>query len=206
MDFFPKPLTLNEEQKYLNAYKNGDISARNILIEHNLRLVAHVVKKYQTLEKDPDDLLSIGTIGLIKAIQTFNPNKNCRLATYAIKCIENELLMMIRAEKRKINEVSIYDPIGVDKEGNQINLIDVIGQDSPEPIDDICHNEILLNLRKILPQVLTPREYEIISLRYGLDSRAPLTQRELASRLNISRSYISRIEKKALEKLREALE
>lgn len=206
MDSFPKPLTQKEEKYYLNLYKiNGDLNARNILIEHNLRLVAHIIKKYSTAEKDPDDLLSIGTIGLIKAIQSFNPDKNCRLATYAAKCIDNELLMMLRSEKRKANEVSIYDPIGTDKEGNQINLIDVIGQDKPEPIDNICQNESLNSLVINLPSVLTPRELEIITLRYGLGGHRELTQRELASKLGISRSYVSRIEKKALEKLREVM-
>lgn len=205
MESFPKPLSAKEEKHYFNLYKNGDLNARNILIEHNLRLVAHVIKKYSTVEKDPDDLLSIGTIGLIKAIQSFNPDKNCRLATYAAKCIDNELLMMLRSEKRKVTEVSIYDPIGVDKEGNQINLIDVIGQDNPEPLDNICQNESLSALAKQLPSVLTPRELEIITLRYGLSGQKELTQRELALKLGISRSYVSRIEKKALEKLREVM-
>lgn len=202
MESFPKPLTVKEEQFYLNAYKNGDRSARNTLIEHNLRLVAHVIKKYITPERDADDLLSIGTIGLIKAIQTFDASKNCRLATYAAKCIDNELLMMLRSEKRHVAEVSIYDPIGVDKEGNQINLIDVLGEDNPQPIDNICHNEELSTLRKQISKVLTPREYEIIMHRYGLCGCKETTQRELAARLGISRSYVSRIEKKALDKLR----
>lgn len=205
MESFPKPLTVKEEQFYLNAYKNGDLKARNILIEHNLRLVAHIIKKYISTEKDPDDLLSIGTIGLIKAIQSFNPDKNCRLATYAAKCIDNELLMMLRSEKRSISEVSIYDPIGFDKEGNQINLIDVIGQDNPEPIDNICRSESINDLIRQLPKVLSHREYKIIVMRYGLCGHKELTQRELAQKLGISRSYVSRIEKKALEKLKAAI-
>lgn len=202
MEMFQKPLTSEEEQFYLQKYREGDPEARNILIERNLRLVAHMVKKYLTPERELEDLLSIGTIGLIKAIQTFDTGKSCRLATYAAKCIDNELLMMLRSEKRRLREVSIYDPIGTDKEGNEINLIDILGQDSPQIIDTLCLNENIEILRKNLDSVLTDREYTIIVRRYGLDGFQSRTQRELAAELNISRSYVSRIEKKALEKLR----
>ncbi len=202
MESFKRPLTAQEELFYLQAFRDGDNDARNILIEHNLRLVAHVIKKYSTCEKEYDDLLSIGTIGLIKAIQTFDLTKNYRLATYAAKCIDNELLMMLRSEKKSNSDISIYESVGTDKEGNQISLIDVLGSMTEDTLDRMCHDESIQILRRGIRKVLTTREYDIIVRRYGLDSHKPQPQRELAAQLNISRSYVSRIEKKALEKLR----
>lgn len=202
MESFKRPLTAQEELFYLQAYRDGDNYARSILIEHNLRLVAHVIKKYSTCEKEYDDLLSIGTIGLIKAIQTFDLTKNYRLATYAAKCIDNELLMMLRSEKKSNSDISIYESVGTDKEGHQINLIDVLGNTDDDTLDQMCRNESIQILRRGIRKVLTAREYDIIVRRYGLDGHKPQPQRELATQLNISRSYVSRIEKKALEKLR----
>lgn len=198
---FPHPLTPEEEKKYLDAYKNGDEEAKNILIERNLRLVAHVVKKYSNSGKDIDDLISIGTIGLIKAICTFDSSKGTHLATYAARCIENEILMSIRAEKKSRSEVSLQDPIGVDKEGNEISLIDILGTESDEVSDEV---EMRMQIKKLyhkINSVLKNREKLIIELRYGLNNGGSKTQREIAKILGISRSYVSRIEKKALNKL-----
>lgn len=198
---FPHPLTPEEEKKYLDAYKKGDEEAKNILIERNLRLVAHVVKKYSNAGKDIDDLISIGTIGLIKAICTFDSSKGTHLATYAARCIENEILMSIRAEKKTKTEVSLQDPIGVDKEGNEISLIDILGTESDEVSDEV---EMRMQIKKLynkINSVLKSREKLIIELRYGLNNGSSKTQREIAKILGISRSYVSRIEKKALNKL-----
>jgi RNA polymerase sporulation-specific sigma factor len=201
---FQKPLTPEEEKYYLQQYKQGSLEAKNILIERNLRLVAHIVKKYQGAVEELDDLISIGTIGLIKAIHTFDAGKASRLSTYAARCIDNELLMLLRSKKKSSREVSLYEPIGTDKEGNEISLLDVI---ETEPVDVVKNYSLKQDidlLYQLLPKVLSPREQEIITLRYGLYGERELTQREIAKRLNISRSYVSRIEKNALLKLREA--
>lgn len=203
MKTFQKPLTPEEEKYYLQQYKQGSLEAKNILIERNLRLVAHIVKKYQGAVEELDDLISIGTIGLIKAIHTFDAGKASRLSTYAARCIDNELLMLLRSKKKSSREVSLYEPIGTDKEGNEISLLDVI---ETEPVDVVKNYSLKQDidlLYQLLPKVLSPREQEIITLRYGLYGERELTQREIAKRLNISRSYVSRIEKNALLKLRE---
>ncbi|MFR8547845.1 MAG: RNA polymerase sporulation sigma factor SigK [Lachnospiraceae bacterium] len=205
MKTFKKPLSPEEEKYYLARYKEGDIEARNLLIEHNLRLVAHVAKKYQAPEQDTDDLISIGIIGLIKAVMTFDSEKNNRLATYAARCIENELLMMFRSRKKLTREVSMYEKIGVDQEGRELRLMDVL---ESEPVDILGNLELQKNiflLYSCMKDVLSDRELLVICDRYGLYGRQEKTQREIASELGISRSYVSRLEKKALEKLREAL-
>ncbi len=201
---FPKPLSAAEERECLARFASGDIAARNSLIEHNLRLVAHVVKKYYAQESEQDDLISIGTIGLIKGISSFKPEKNTRLATYAAKCIENEILMYFRSRKKAQNEVSLSDTLETDKDGNTLSLLDVVGVDDTM-YADLQDKEDCVRVRALVREVLTPREREIISLRYGLGGHLPRTQREIAAKLGISRSYISRIEKRALEKLEEAL-
>lgn len=202
---FPKPLTAEEERQCLIAFReHGDIVARGKLIEHNLRLVAHIIKKYYSSTKDQDDLISIGTIGLIKAVETFDYHKGTRLATYASRCIENEILMHFRASKKTAQDVSMSDPIDTDKDGNPLTLMDVIAQD--ESLEDEL--DLKLNSEKLyrfIRESLTPRERLIIEQRYGL-AGAELTQRQVAKKLGISRSYVSRIEKKALEKLRTRFE
>lgn len=203
---FPKPLSTKEEADYLRRCKEGDKEARDKLIEHNLRLVAHIVKKYNMIDKETDDLISIGTIGLIKAIDTFDDQKGIRLATYASRCIDNELLMMLRSGKRLAKEVYLYDPIGSDREGNEINLLDIIEEAEIDIVENIVLEDDIKKLYHIIGKVLTDREREIICLRYGLSNRKEVTQREIASKLGISRSYVSRIEKKALKKLRECFE
>jgi len=200
---FPKPLSTTEEKSYLLQYKNGSQEARSILIERNLRLVAHIVKKYSAPDKEIDDLISIGTIGLIKAIDTFDSDKGIRLATYASRCIDNELLMMLRSGKKQSKEVYLYEPIGADKEGNEINLLDIIESVDEDIVDTLETRENIVKLKKFVQKLLTDREKEIIILRYGLEGGEEVTQREIAVRLGISRSYVSRIEKKALKKLRE---
>ncbi|MBQ2000236.1 MAG: RNA polymerase sporulation sigma factor SigK [Clostridia bacterium] len=197
---FPRALTQKEETELLDRYRNGDDEARKLLIEHNLRLVAHVVKKYYDTNFDSDDLISIGTIGLIKAISSFNENKGTKLATYAARCIENEILMYFRAQKKTSLDVFINDPIDTDKEGNALTLLDVIASDF-SMVDDIDTRLKIRKLREFLKTALNDRERKIIILRYGLCGKPPLPQREVAKRLQISRSYVSRIEKKALEKL-----
>lgn len=206
MKAFDKPLSAEEEKEMIERFHNGDIEARNILIERNMRLVAHMVKKYLTAERETDDLISVGTIGLIKAVNSFKPDKSIRFATYAAKCIDNELLMMLRIEKRKSKEVSIYEPIGKDKEGNEINLIDVVGEEKENVVEDYIFAQRVICLYNNIDKVLNEREKEVIVKRYGLDGKDPVTQNELAQRLGISRSYISRIEKKALQKLKKLLE
>lgn len=206
MKAFDKPLSAEEEKEMIERFHNGDIEARNILIERNMRLVAHMVKKYLTAERETDDLISVGTIGLIKAVNSFKPDKSIRFATYAAKCIDNELLMMLRIEKRKSKEVSIYEPIGKDKEGNEINLIDVVGEEKENVVEDYIFAQRVICLYNNIDKVLNEREKEVIVKRYGLDGKDPITQNELAQRLGISRSYISRIEKKALQKLKKLLE
>ncbi len=206
MKSFPKPLSTKEEADYLKRCKEGDKTARDKLIEHNLRLVAHIVKKYNMVDKETDDLISIGTIGLIKAIDTFDEEKGIRLATYASRCIDNELLMMLRSGKRLAKEVYLYDPIGSDREGNEINLLDIIEEAEIDIVENIVLEDDIKKLYHIIGKVLTDREREIICLRYGLSNHKEVTQREIAGRLGISRSYVSRIEKKALKKLRECFE
>ena len=198
---FPKPLTSAEEREYLRRYAAGDQTARDVLIERNLRLVAHIVKKYYTQNADQEDLISIGTIGLIKGISSFKPEKGARLATYAAKCIENEILMYFRSQKKTQGEISLSDTIDTDKEGNSLELLDVVGVDDTM-LDDIHDRDSALRLRQLVRDCLTARESEIIRLRYGLGGTVPLTQREIAASFGISRSYVSRIEKRALEKLR----
>ena len=202
---FPKPLTAAEEREYLNRYAQGDQEARNALIEHNLRLVAHVAKKYYIQSGEQDDLISIGTIGLIKAITSFDGSKGARLATYAARCIENEILMYFRAQKKLQGEVSLSDSIDTDKEGNALELMDVVGVDDTM-LENLHDRDSAEKVRALVRERLTARESEIIRLRYGLGGTVPLTQREVAATFGISRSYVSRIEKRALEKLRAALE
>ena len=198
---FPPPLSAEREAELLEKSRNGDDDARNELIEHNLRLVAHIVKKYYNTGADQDDMISIGTIGLIKAVSTFNADKGIHLATYASRCIENEILMFFRNQKKTAQDVFISDPIDTDKDGNTLTLIDVIA-DKSDIADEIDTKIKVEKLRVILPVCLTERERLIIEMRYGLCGRGELTQREIAKKLNISRSYVSRIEKSALEKLR----
>ncbi|KAJ52829.1 RNA polymerase sporulation-specific sigma factor [Clostridium tetanomorphum] len=198
---FPQPLDEEEEKYYLTKLKEGDALAKNILVERNLRLVAHIVKKYSYPGKDVDDLISIGTVGLIKAIDSFNIDKGTRLATYAAKCIENEILMLIRNNKKTKGEVYLQDPIGVDKEGNEISLMDVLSSDE-DSIIEIVENKIQVKkLYKKIGNSLQERERAVIEMRYGLVDGKAKTQREIASLLGISRSYVSRIEKRALKKL-----
>jgi len=201
---FPPPLDGEEEIKLFRLARNGDFKAREKLIEHNLRLVAHIVKKYYSTSKNQDDLLSIGTIGLIKAVDSFNPDNGAKFATYASKCLQNEILMYFRAQKKIAPEISINESIDSDKDGNPLTYIDIISCDDTiaEDIDRRISCEKAIQTVKTL---LTGREREIIVLRYGLDNRRPLTQREIAAKLGISRSYVSRIEKAALEKIHDAL-
>jgi len=202
---FPNPLTEKEEQHYVKLMEENDTAARQKLIEHNLRLVAHIAKKYVSPVQTHDDLISIGTIGLIKAVNTYTSKKSTRLATYAAKCIENEILMSIRASKRIKQEVSLSLPIGTDKDGNEISFNDILGTDTDEIVDSINLKIQAGKLYRAINSVLTPRERLVVVCRYGLDGREPLPQREIAAKLEISRSYVSRIEKRALEKLREYL-
>jgi RNA polymerase sporulation-specific sigma factor len=197
---FPHPLDSEEESKCLERLSTGDEEAKETLIEHNMRLVAHIVKKFDNSKQETDDLISIGSIGLIKAIDTYDPSKNVKLATYASRCIENEILMHLRQNKKTRREVLLHEPIGADKEGNEITLIDILGTDN-----DIVSDKVELSLaeerlyEKL--QELTDREEKVVEMRYGLDESKKYTQQEIADRLGISRSYVSRIEKKALEKL-----
>ncbi|HIQ78508.1 MAG TPA: RNA polymerase sporulation sigma factor SigK, partial [Candidatus Scatomorpha intestinavium] len=203
---FPRPLSAEEERKYVTLWlENGDIEARNKLIEHNLRLVAHIIKKYYTQGEDADDLISIGTIGLIKGINTYRPDKGVRLATYASKCTENEILMHFRALKKTAGDVSLSESIDVDGDGNSLSLMDILAEDD-DMAERIGDSEECRRVRDFVDSALSEREARIIRLRYGLDGSPPLTQRETAERCRISRSYVSRIEKRALEKLREAME
>lgn len=203
MKSFPQPLTASEEKEYLQQYTEGNLEAKHILIERNLRLVAHIVKKYQTLEEDQEDLLSIGTIGLIKAVVTFNPDKSVRLGTYAARCIENEILMYLRAKKKSSKEVSLYEPIGTDREGNEIQLFDIIETDGEDAHRKAELKEDIKNLYRKVESELSGRERLVLKMRYGLYDEEEYTQREIAKQLGISRSYVSRIEKSAIEKLRE---
>ena len=198
---FPKPLSVEEETYYMKKSQEGDQAAKEILILRNMRLVAHVVKKYQCSEIEPEELISIGTIGLIKAISTVDAEKG-RLSTYAARCIENELLMYFRSRKKISKEVSYYEPIGTDKEGNEISLLDVIESQEPDAFELVTAKEDTKKLYELFHKILTKREKEVLRLRYGLYGNKEYTQREVADYLGISRSYISRIEKTAIEKLR----
>lgn len=202
---FPQPLNDKEEEYYLKKLKEGDMLAKSILVERNLRLVAHIVKKYSYPGKEVDDLISIGTVGLIKAIDSFDASKGTKLATYAAKCIENEILMLIRNNKKTKNEVYLYDPIGVDKEGNEISLLDVLSSDEDSIIEIV---ESKIQIKKLYSKIntcLSEREKNVVEMRYGLLEGKPKTQREIAKILGISRSYVSRIEKRALKKLNKEL-
>lgn len=203
MKSFPQPLTAAEERYYMQKYTEGDLEAKHILIERNLRLVAHIVKKYQTSPDDTEDLLSIGTIGLIKAVVTFNPDKSTRLGTYAARCIENEILMHLRAKKKASREISLYEPIGTDREGNEIQLFDIIETDEDDAHRKIEQKDDIKVLYHRVESELSPRERLVLKMRYGLYNEEEYTQREIAKLLGISRSYVSRIEKSAIEKLRE---
>ena len=203
-DSFPKPLSREEEKAYLDRWLAGDLEARNILVEHNLRLVAHIVKKYYQND-DADDLISIGSIGLIKGINTYKPDKGVRLATYASRCIENEILMYFRSRKKTAGDVSLSEALDADGEGNGLQLMDVVAAEE-DLADQIGSREQCESLRAVLDRCLDQREARIIRLRYGLGGRKPLTQLETAERCGISRSYVSRLEKRALEKLRLALD
>ena len=202
---FPKPLSAKEERDYLARAAEGDLEARNILIERNLRLVAHIMKKYYTQASDQEDLISIGTIGLIKGISTFQPEKGTRLATYAARCIENEILMHFRGQKKSATDVSLSDYIETGKDGTSLSLMDVVCSDE-DVFEQLSEQELIGRMSRAVQTVLEPREREILRMRYGLSGATPLTQREVAEQCGISRSYVSRIEKKALRKLREELE
>ncbi|MBO5484743.1 MAG: RNA polymerase sporulation sigma factor SigK [Lachnospiraceae bacterium] len=206
MQSFPQPLSAKEEKECLIKCREGDQEARNCLIERNLRLVAYIAKKYNMGDKDMDDLISIGTIGLIKGVDSFDESKGIRLATYAARCIENELLMMMRSEKKSARDVYLYDSIGSDKEGNEINLLDIIEYEDEDVAERLTVENHLSHLDGFLKKVLTDREQEIIRMRYGLYGGEEKTQREIAQMFHISRSYVSRIEKKALGKLRKCYE
>ena len=204
MKTFLSPLTMEQESECLKKMKNGDLEARNELIERNMRLVAHVAKKYQNPEDEMEDLISIGIIGLIKAVETYKEDYGSRLATYAARCIDNELLMHFRAKKKTSKEVSLYEPIGTDKEGNQIQLLDVVVSEDEDVVELLEQDRKVRRLNEIIPQTLSGRELFIIINRYGLYGKKTMTQREIARKLGISRSYVSRIEKRAIEKIRQA--
>ena len=202
MKSFPQPLTAAEEKYYMQKYTEGDLEAKHILIERNLRLVAHIVKKYQPPPEEMEDLLSIGTIGLMKAVVTFDPDKSARLASYAARSIENEVLMYLRGKKKSSKEVSLYEPIGTDREGNEIQLFDVIEMNEEDVYRRLERKEDVIRLYQQVESVLSQRERMVLQLRYGLYNEEEYTQREIAAMLGISRSYVSRIEKSAIEKLR----
>lgn len=210
MKTFLKPLSKEEEKACLEAMQGSDSAraaqARQTLIERNLRLVAHIAKKYQNVDEDMEDLISIGAIGLIKAVESFDSSKNSRLATYAARCIDNELLMMLRSRKKTSREVSLYESIGTDREGNEISLLDVTWQEETDIVDQLELERSISRLSGLMDSLLTDREKEILCLRYGLGGCEEVTQREIGRKLNISRSYVSRIEKRALLKLRQGYE
>ena len=199
-NIFPEPLSKKEEEKYVDLMINGDKDARAKLIEHNLRLVAHIVKKFETSTNDVDDLIGIGTVGLIKGIDSFSPNKNVRLTTYIAKCAENEILMYFRADKKNSKNVSIYDGISFDKDGNEVTILDVLKTTEPDFAEDIYVSDNIKLLKEYM-RILTPREREVLTKRYGLDNTDEITQKEIAKTLGISRSYVSRIEKRAITKI-----
>ena len=202
---FPKPLTPEEERYYLTLAQQGDLDARNVLIERNLRLVAHIMKKYYAQTADQEDLISIGTIGLIKGITTFDPSKGARLATYAARCVENEILMYFRSQKKSAQDVSLSDYIETGVDGAPLALMDVVAEDG-DLLEQVCSREQAQQLRRAVESCLTEQEKQVIVLRYGLDGQTPRRQREVAQLTGISRSYVSRIEKRALGKLRQAME
>ena len=202
---FPKPLTREEERHYLELSASGDLEARNVLIERNLRLVAHIMKKYYAQESDQEDLISIGTIGLIKGITTFDLSKGARLATYAARCVENEILMHFRSQKKSAQDVSLSDFIETGADGAPLERMDVVSDDC-DLLEQVATRESVRQLRRAVDSVLTQQEREVVCLRYGLDGSQPLRQREVAEKTGISRSYVSRVEKRAMEKLRAALE
>lgn len=197
---FPEPLSKEEEEVYIDKMMKGDKDARAKLIEHNLRLVAHIVKKFETSTNDVDDLIGIGTVGLIKGIDSFSPNKNVRLTTYIAKCAENEILMYFRADKKNSRNVSIYDGISYDKDGNEVTILDVLKTTDPDFVEDIYVNDNIKLLKEYI-KILSPREREVLTKRYGLNGNDQITQKEIAKMLGISRSYVSRIEKRAITKI-----
>ncbi len=203
MKSFPKPLTAEEEAYYLRRYREGDLDAKRILIEHNLRLVAHVAKKYVNQGEETEDLIAVGTVGLIKAVVTFNHQRNNKLATYAARCVENELLMLFRNRRKISRDVSLYDPIGTDKEGNEISLLDILESEKVDVIEQMQQKSNTRKLELLMNSELDNREREILRMRYGLGCEKERTQREIAAIMGISRSYVSRIEKTAIGKLRE---
>ena len=206
MKTFPKPLSAGEEREYLKRCSEGDQEARDVLVLRNMRLVAHVVKKYQGTDYDMEDLISVGTIGLIKAINTFKTDKGSRLATYAAKCVENEILMLLRAGKKYNKEVSLFEPIGVDKDGETVSLVDVIEMENKEAVEALIFEQDVKDLYRSYERCLKDTEKKVVGMRYGLYGKKEHTQREIAKELGISRSYVSRIEKKALEKLKKDME
>lgn len=199
-EMFPPPLSHEDEIKYITLMKNGDKDARNKLIEHNLRLVAHIVKKFDTNNNDIDDLIGIGTVGLIKGIDTYSLDKKVKLTTYAAKCAENEILMYFRSNKKNSKNISIYEGISYDKEGNEITILDVLKTKDPDYLEELYIKDNIMALKKYL-NLLTPRERKIIDMRYGLNNQDELTQKEIAKIMKISRSYVSRIEKRAITKM-----
>lgn len=201
---FPRPLKSNEEQEYILRMQEGDAEARNVLIEHNLRLVMHIIKKYYTKSADAEDLISIGTIGLIKGVSTYRTDRGVRLATYASRCIENEILMYFRGQKKSANDISLSGTLDGEADGDGLSILDTIA-DETDMLEDMARQESVFRVRSAVKDVLSGREADVIRMRYGLDGNEPLTQREVAAQLNISRSYVSRIEKKALERLRSYL-
>ena len=206
MKTFPKPLSAGEEREYLKRCSEGDQEARDVLVLRNMRLVAHVVKKYQGTDYDMEDLISVGTIGLIKAINTFKTDKGSRLATYAAKCVENEILMLLRAGKKYRKEVRRFEPIGVDKDGETVSLVDVIEMENKEAVEALIFEQDVKDLYRSYERCLKDTEKKVVGMRYGLYGKKEHTQREIAKELGISRSYVSRIEKKALEKLKKDME
>lgn len=203
MKSFPPPLSSEEEHYYVQKYIEGDLEAKHILIERNLRLISHIIKKYQLSEEQTEDLISIGTIGLIKAITTYDPSKNSKLGTYAARCIENEILMFFRSKKKTAKDVSLYEPVGIDHEGNEIQIFDIIESNEKDLHTQVATKDEIKLLYEKVEAILSPRERLVLKLRYGLYNEEEYTQREIAEKLSISRSYVSRIEKSAIEKLRE---